>query len=140
MCKSEVTTINKVKKFNISLNIAHFFKKKFLQSLIPTCAMHCVNIMVLLYLAFNMETFFKKCDFLEKLILSFFFKRNHPWNVSKACNLNQVGNRSRVFFWDFGEIPRTGYSVGKMFLLTLKKKNRKKKAWLSLVSGVLGFH
>ena len=71
--KSEVTTIKKDKMFNISLNVAHFsFLFLFLQSLIPTCTIQCVHLTVFLYLALNLETFFKKCDFLEKFILSLF--------------------------------------------------------------------
>ena len=33
--------------------------------LIPTSTIHCVNLMIFLYLALNLETFFKKGDFLE---------------------------------------------------------------------------
>ena len=61
--KSEVTTIKKGKIFNISLNIAHFSKFVFLQSLISTCTIHCVNLMVFLNLALNLETYFKNVTF-----------------------------------------------------------------------------
>ena len=74
----EVTTIKKGKIFNISLNITQFRKKKFLLSLIPTCTIHCLNLMVFLYLALNLETFFNKCDFLEKIHFVILF-----WTRSK---------------------------------------------------------
>ena len=62
--RSEVTTIKKGKIFNISLlNMA----LPFLQSLIPTCTIHWVNLMVFLYLALNLETYLKKCDFFGKI-------------------------------------------------------------------------
>ena len=35
-----------------------------------------VNLMIFLYLASNLNTFFKKCNFLEKFILSFFFEQD----------------------------------------------------------------
>ena len=55
--KSEARTIKKGKIFNISLNIAYF---SFLQTLISTCTIQCVNLMVFLYLALNLETFQKR--------------------------------------------------------------------------------
>ena len=76
MWRSEAITIKKGKIFNISLNIVHFF---FLWSIIPTCAIHCVNLMVFLYLALNLETFFKKC--LEKFIFSYFFNKTWTKNT-----------------------------------------------------------
>ena len=57
-------TLKKSKIFNISLNIAHF-SFFFLKSLIPTCTIHFVNLMLFLCLALNLETLFKKCDILE---------------------------------------------------------------------------
>ena len=60
MWRSEVTTIKKGKIFHISLNIAHFSIFFFLQNLISTCKIYCVNLMVYLYLALNLETYFKK--------------------------------------------------------------------------------
>ena len=44
-----------------------------MQSLTPTCTIHCVNLMIFLYFALNPDIFFKYCDFLEKFILPFFF-------------------------------------------------------------------
>ena len=68
--KSEVTTINKGKIFNISLNM-HIFLFFFLTK---PCAIHFVTLMVFLYLALNLETCFKKCYFLQNFILSFLFE------------------------------------------------------------------
>ena len=65
----------KGKIFNISLNIADF-QKKISYSLIPTCAIHCVDLKVFLYLALNVEEFFKTGDFLEKFI----FEQDPPIN------------------------------------------------------------
>ena len=74
--KSEVTTIKKGKIFNISLNIAHFSIIFFLQSLVSTCVIHCVNLMVFLYHALNLETYIENCDILENFILSFCFEED----------------------------------------------------------------
>ena len=47
--KSKVTTIKKGKIFNFNLNITYF-------------TIHCVNLMIFLYLVLNLDTSFKKCD------------------------------------------------------------------------------
>ena len=73
--KVSLQQLPKKKIFNTSLNIA-LFSFFFLQNLIPTCAIHHVNLMVFLYLALNMEKFYKNvtsCDF----ILPFFFEQDH---------------------------------------------------------------
>ena len=57
-------TLKKSKIFNIA-SILHIFLFFFLKSLIPTCAIHFVNLMLFLCLALNLETLFKKCDILE---------------------------------------------------------------------------
>ena len=64
-------------KYSILATICTFFKFFFLQSLVRTCTIHCLYLMIFLYFALNLETFFKKCDFLEKFILSFFLEQDH---------------------------------------------------------------
>ena len=49
------------------------------------CTIHCVNLIVLLYLALNLEVFFKKCDFLEKFIL--FWTRSQLFEMQGICTL-----------------------------------------------------
>ena len=39
----------------------------------------CVNLMIFFYLASNLNTFFKKCNFLENFIWSFFWTRSNRW-------------------------------------------------------------
>ena len=62
-------------KYSILASILHIFQKPFLQNLMPTSTIHCVNIMIFLYLVLNLDTFFKKRD-MEKFILSFFFEQD----------------------------------------------------------------
>ena len=68
--------MEKGKIFNISQYLHIFRLIYFLQNLIPSCTIHCVNLLILLYFALNLETFFKQCDFLEKFILSFYFEHD----------------------------------------------------------------
>ena len=85
--KNEVTTIKKGKIFNISLNISHlsFFSYRASYLLVK----YSVNLMIFLYITLNLETFFQKCDFLQKFSLSlifffFFFEQDHlPLKSSK---------------------------------------------------------
>ena len=72
----EKVRLQQLRIFNISLNIAHF-SKKILTEPHTTSAIYCVNLMIFLYLALNRDTFFKKLNFLEKLISSFFFEQDH---------------------------------------------------------------
>ena len=70
--KVSLQQLPKKKIFNTSLNIA-LFSFFFLQNLIPTCAIHRANLMVFLYLALNMEKFYKNVtsfchSFLSKII------------------------------------------------------------------------
>ena len=103
--RNEAITIKKGKIFNISLNIVHLF---FLWSIIPTCTIHCVNLMVLLYLALNLKIFFKKC--LEKFIFSFFF--NKTWSKNTGVDVKWIG------------------------LFLRKKSSFKMLGWLSLLIGL----
>ena len=63
-------------KYSILGSILHIFQIFFLQRLIPICVIHCVNLVVFLYLALNREKIFKKCEFSEKSVLSFFFEQD----------------------------------------------------------------
>ena len=63
-------------KYSILATILHIYQFLFLQSLIPTCTIYCVNLMILLYFALILEKNFKKCNFLQILILSFFFEQD----------------------------------------------------------------
>ena len=63
-------------KYSILASILQIFKKNFLQRLIPTCGIYCVDLMVFLYHALNVEEFFKNGDFLEKFI----FEQDPPIN------------------------------------------------------------
>ena len=65
-------------KYLTLASILHNLKKKILLSLISTCTIHCPNLMVFLYLALKLETFFNKCDFLEKIHFVILF-----WTRSK---------------------------------------------------------
>ena len=92
-------------KYSILASILHIFNF-FLQSLIPTCAIHCVNLMVFLYLALDMEKCFKKCDFLEKFILSFLFEQD--------LTLGSV-----IFIWVFGVYVCVCVCVCVLFIYTI---------------------
>ena len=63
-------------KYSILATILPIFLFFFLQNLIPTCTIHCVNLMIFLYFALNLEAFFKNRDFLEKFILSFSYEQD----------------------------------------------------------------
>ena len=77
ICEKMRLQQSKKVKFSILALILHIFQFLYLQNLIPTCTIHCVNLMIFLYLALNLETFSKKGDFLEKFIISFFFEQDH---------------------------------------------------------------
>ena len=62
-------------KYSILASILRIFQKPFLQSLIPTCRIQCVNMMDFLYLVLNLDTFFEKCDIIEEFISSFYFEQ-----------------------------------------------------------------
>ena len=90
MCKSEVTTVKKDKIFNISHNIAHFSFFFFLQNLIPTCTIHCINLVIFLYFDLNLEAFFRKCDFSEKFVSPFLFEQDLDLMNSVIIFLSQI--------------------------------------------------
>ena len=62
-------------KHSILSSILHIFQKMLLKG--PyTCTIHCINLMIFLYCFKSGHLVFKKCDFLEKFILSFFFEQD----------------------------------------------------------------
>ena len=55
--------------------------------------------MVFLYLTLDLETFFKKCDLLEKFVLSFFFEHvitEHYYTLSKSQKVKLVTLASNI--------------------------------------------
>ena len=70
--------LRKGKYLTLASILHNLKKKKILLSLISTCTIHCPNLMVFLYLALKLETFFNKCDFLEKIHFVILF-----WTRSK---------------------------------------------------------
>ena len=62
-------------KYSILASVLHIFEKKIL-SKPRTCTIHYVNLVIFLYLALNLDTFFKNFDFLEIFISSFFFEED----------------------------------------------------------------
>ena len=91
MWKCEVITIKKGKIFNISLNIAHFpiilsQHHTYLYNML--CKSHGFLISY-----FGSGNIFKKCDFLEKFVLSFFFQHaiiEHYYTLSKSQKVKLV--------------------------------------------------
>ena len=76
-------------KYSILASILHIFQKKFLTEHHTYCTIHCVNLMIFLYLALNLDTLFIKCDFLEKFILSFFFEQDQM-HIAKTNEINTI--------------------------------------------------
>ena len=62
-------------KYSILASISHICQKKFLQSLTHTCTIHCVNLMIFLYLALNLETFLKNAIFWKNSFCQFFLNK-----------------------------------------------------------------
>ena len=77
-------------KYLILASILHIFQKKFLTEHHTYCTIHCVNLMIFLYLALNLDTLFIKCDFLEKFILSFFFEQDQMHIAAKTNEINTI--------------------------------------------------
>ena len=64
-------------KYSILATILHIFLFFFfLQNLIPTCTIHCINLVIFLYFDLNLEAFFRKCDFSEKFVSPFLFEQD----------------------------------------------------------------
>ena len=63
-------------KYSILASILLIFLFYFLQSLISTCTIQCVNLMVFLYLALNLETFQKRWLFGKIHFLILFWTRS----------------------------------------------------------------
>ena len=83
MGKGEDTTIQKGKIFIISLSIAHC--SKIFSYRASYLLVHYVDLLIFLYLVLKLNRFFKKCDFLEKLTLSFFFEQDLDGPLFRPC-------------------------------------------------------
>ena len=69
-------------KYSILASMVHIFQNIFLTQSYTYLYNTQWNLMIFSYLALNQDTFFKKCNFLEKFISSFFFEQDQV--VSRA--------------------------------------------------------
>ena len=53
--------------------------------------------MIFLYVVLDLDTFFKKCDFLEKFVLSFFFEQDLCFDNICFCSASLGINNVLVF-------------------------------------------